>query len=246
MSDLRPVLLLTRPEAAAQRFAGQVAAMTRTGFETVISPLMRIAPIEGRVELGGATGVILTSVHALPALEAADPDRRCTVFAVGAATAAAAERSGFTAHAMGGDAAALVDRLITRAVKGPLVHLHGRHSRGDVAARLTAAGIETVEQVVYDQIAEPLSETAQAALNGDAPVILPLFSPRSAMLASEVVQGRAPLHVVSISAATASAAAQLARTGAVTVPHPNAVEMAQAVAGLLDAVSRLEGPEGAQ
>lgn len=59
--------------------------------------------------------------------------------------------------------------------------------------------------VVYDQLSQPLSDAARQALAGMAPVILPLFSPRSARILSEqVTQARAPLWLVPISPAAAA------------------------------------------
>ena len=59
--------------------------------------------------------------------------------------------------------------------------------------------------VVYDQLPQPLNEPALKALAGRAPVILPLFSPRSAGLLSEqAMDARAPLWLVPISPAAAA------------------------------------------
>ena len=69
------------------------------------------------------------------------------------------------------------------------------------AAELPAEGV-----VVYDQVAVPPTPEAQAVLAGAAPVLLPLFSPRSARLAAAACAGAAaPLRPLAISAAAASA-----------------------------------------
>lgn len=81
--------------------------------------------------------------------------------------------------------------------RGRLVHPHGRH----LARALPVEGM-----VVYDQTAVPPSAEALGVLAGSAPVILPLFSPRSARLAAAAAAGaRAPLLPVAISAAAAHA-----------------------------------------
>lgn len=86
------------------------------------------------------------------------------------------------------------------------MHLHGEHTRGDVAARLRAAGLAVEARMVYRQVELPLSDTAHALLQGEAPVILPLFSPRSArLLAGQIEPPRAPCRIVAISTATAQA-----------------------------------------
>jgi uroporphyrinogen-III synthase len=59
--------------------------------------------------------------------------------------------------------------------------------------------------VAYDQIARPLSAPARAALDAGAPIILPVFSPRSSrLLAHEAAQAQAPLDLIAISAAAAA------------------------------------------
>jgi uroporphyrinogen-III synthase len=75
-----------------------------------------------------------------------------------------------------------VQRLKALRPDAPLLHLRGRHARGDIAGQLGAAGLPVREQIVYDQKSLPLSDAALACLKGPAPVIVPLFSPRSARL----------------------------------------------------------------
>ena len=179
-----PTLLLTRPEAQSRRFAASLP-----GLPVVISPIFDIVPVaHDAAVLARAEGLVFTSVHAVPA---AGPGRGRLAYCVGGRTAEVAEAAGFRVIAGPGDAARLAPLVAAATV--PLVHPRGRHVAADL-------GVPAV--VVYDQPARPLDAAAQALLSGDAPVILPLFSPRSARLVGEAAaQARAPLWIAPISEA---------------------------------------------
>lgn len=184
---MRPIVLLTRPEAASRRFAARLE-----GVEAVIAPMMRIAPVaHDAARLAAAARIVLTSVHAVPW---AGPGAGRVAFCVGPATAKAARAAGFTVIEGPGDAARLAPML---AGETGLLHPHGRH---------VTAGLPVEGMVVYDQIALPLPESGRAVLAGARPVLWPLFSPRSARLAAaEARKARAPLLPLAISKAAADA-----------------------------------------
>lgn len=184
-----PLILLTRPQAAAERFAARLP-----GADVVIAPLMRIVPVaHDTARLHAAGRLVLTSIHAVPA---AGPGEGREAFCVGPATAAAARAAGFTVIEGPGDAARLGPML---AGQEGLLHPHGRH---------VTAGLPVEGMVVYDQIAEELSESGLAALRGGRPVLWPLFSPRSARLAARALAragATAPVVPLAISAAAETA-----------------------------------------
>ena len=64
-------------------------------------------------------------------------------------------------------------------------------------------GLRASEAVLYDQSAQPLGDAALALMEGTAPVVVPLFSPRSAELVFAGCAPRAPLRIVAISQAVA-------------------------------------------
>ncbi len=217
-----PAVLLTRPEAASRRFAARL-----TGLDVVIAPLMRIVPVDhDSAAVTGAKALIFTSENAVPAAGAGAGRR---AICVGPRTADVARAAGFDVTEGPGDAAGLMPSLIGL---GPeWLHPHGRH----VAAELPVPGI-----VVYDQQPLPLSYPARALLAGDRPVILPLFSPRSARFtATETRNAAAPLWIAAISAA-ADAAWDAAQgkppARRVVAERPEADAMARAIATLTGAV----------
>lgn len=176
-----PLCLLTRPEAQSRAFAAELP-----GTEVLIAPILRIAPLPfDRAQAEAAPEVIFTSANAVPF---AGEGRGRPALCVGAQTADAARAAGFAVIEGPGDAERMMPLLAGRE---HWLHLHGRHR----ARELPVPGV-----MVYDQIAQPLTDAARAALMGTRPLILPLFSPRSAVLLSVVMAGAtAPISTVAIS-----------------------------------------------
>lgn len=185
-------------------------------WQAVISPVLRIKAVDhDSGPLHAAPGLIFTSAHAVPA---AGPGRGRLALCVGGHTAQVAREAGFDVREGNGFAESLLPLIEAAGV--PLIHPHGRH----LAKRLPVPGV-----IVYDQQAMPLNEQARALLAGDAPVVLPLFSPRSARLASKAARGaRAALWPVAIShAALAAWAAPSA--GHAVADRPEATAMVAAI-----------------
>lgn len=237
------VLLITRPAAAGRRLAEAFA--DRPNLRIIVSPLLEIVWLHPTEPLPPAATVILSSAHAVPALARLECPPRA-VKTVGAQTAEAVRAAGFAASVAGETADELVAALIADPPDGPVLHLRGVHARGDVAARLTAAGIATCEAIVYDQVARPLSDAAKAALAGDVPVVVPLFSPRSARLLSEAAaDAAAPVLPVAMSDAVAEAAGPRFAAEMTIAATPTRAAMTRAIAARIEAASRVEAGPGA-
>lgn len=179
-------LLLTRPESDSRRFAAMLPE-----FPQMISPILRIEPVEhDRAALAQAESLVFTSAHAIPF---AGPGQGRVALCVGERTAELALLAGFKVQMGNGFAEGLLPLI--EATPTPLIHPHGRH----IARNLPVPGM-----VVYEQISQPLLDKALHLLAGEEPVILPVFSPRSAQLLSAELQGAtAPLWLVVISKAVA-------------------------------------------
>ncbi|MGP1357542.1 uroporphyrinogen-III synthase [Roseicyclus sp.] len=200
-----PTLLLTRPRAASMRFALEIAARW-PGARVVIAPLMEVVPTGAPPVLDGLGAAIFTSGNAVAR---ASPGDGLRAYCIGARTAEAAALAGFDAVMAGETADELVERLVDLRPEGPLLHLHGVHQRGDVVPRLAAAGIDARGTEVYDQRAVPPDTVFFDALAA-RPLLVPLFSPRSAALfreAAEPVIGVDPagMHLFALSAAVRDA-----------------------------------------
>lgn len=212
-----PPLLLTRPLPDSRRFAASMP-----GWRAVISPILRIAPVDhDSAQLAAAPGLVFTSAHAVAS---AGPGRGRLALCVGGRTAQVARAAGFDVIQGAGTAESLLPLI--RSAPVPLIHPQGRH----LARLLPVPGM-----VVYDQQAQPLSDAAAALLAGRDPVILPVFSPRSARLVGQAVQQvRAPLWLVAISDA-ARAAWPIPADRQATAATPSAEGMRQAIRQIVTA-----------
>jgi uroporphyrinogen-III synthase len=222
-------VLLTRPEAQSRSFATAMEARLGALVRPVIAPLMAPVFLPPDLPEGPFAAVIFTSATAITAVAGLDLPKRA--WCVGAQTAARASAAGFQAVSAEGDAAALVAAVLADPPDGRLLHMRGEEVRGDVAERLNSAGIETVSAIVYRQ--EPLALTPEAAklLGANGGVIVPLFSPRSAVLLRQALPAgvRATLWLVAMSDAVAEAAEGLPQEALVIARRPDADAMLEAV-----------------
>lgn len=233
----KPCLLLTRPETANHRLLGQLDPALLAGAHVVQSPLLKIVATGQRPDLETPAGFILTSAQALSHLPPGEGRR---AYCVGRHTAEQARADGWQVVLVAPDAQALVERLLADRPQGPLLHLCGVHRRGDIAARLTAAGLQTEVCALYDQQLLPLNTAAIAALEGQNPVILPLFSPRTAgHLADQLPDGAAP-WVIAMSAAVAQAAGPALARRMTVVAEPTGAAMRHHIEKMLRQPSLLK------
>lgn len=236
---MTPAILLTRPAIDGLALARSLA--DQTGLDVVQSPLFRIVYADALPDFAGHAGVIFTSrngVRAYAALNGPDLPAIC----VGDATAALARDIGLTARAMGGDSDALVRGVITNPPAGRLIHLHGEITRGNIAARLTDAGIPTGSAVLYRQSPQPLSSEATALLAKSDPVVLPFYSPATARQFVLQFSGVAPLYAVAISPNVARELATLDLVHLENADRPDADAMLDALGRSLATLRRVEGP----
>ncbi|WP_322891083.1 MULTISPECIES: uroporphyrinogen-III synthase [unclassified Yoonia] len=234
---MTPVLILTRPAPQAEAFAAEIAARWAGALRIILSPLLQIVPVPVTADLTQVKGVIFTSAHGVAASRMADLPRGLPAWCVGEKTAQLAAEAGFDAIAGPGDAARLADKIIGRRPQGPLVHLHGVHTRGGICERLTGAGIACSDVIAYDQIAQSLTDDAFDALQGDTPVILPLFSPRTATILEGQSPFSAPVHLIVISTAVQSAAAAIGVRSLSVAATPDADAMIAATLKRLSVVA---------
>lgn len=230
-------LLLTRPAAQGDRFAAELAAHLPGRFIPIATPLMEPVFLAPDGTDAPSSAVILTSetgVEAAASLRRAGHALPERAWCVGDRTAQVAQAAGFSAISAKGDAEALIALILASQDPGPFLHLRGREARGDIAPRLTAQGCPTRSLVVYAQEPRPLAARATTALSGKGPVVVPLFSPRSAALFAEQGPFAAPLWVAAISPATARAAEPLSPARLVTAGHPDGAAMLAAVETLLN------------
>ena len=200
-----PHILLTRPLVQSQRFARSLRVAAGQPLRITISPLMQavflswdVPDVPSALIFSSETGVVAYARRPIAGVVHA--------FCVGDATARVARKAGLQAVSARGDADDLIGLIRQHHGGGGLLHVRGADARGNIAQRLTAVGLACDERVVYEQQVRPLSPAALWLLSGQMPVVLPLFSPRSAMLLAQAGPVIAPLLIVAMSQAVADAA----------------------------------------
>lgn len=176
----RVAVLITRPLPQGERLAEDLRARWGNRVAVVLSPLMVPVFLTPKLPAGPFAALVLTSeVGAEAARHLPGLPRLC--HCVGARTAEVARQAGFTPGLVAPTAAALIARLL-EAETGPLLYLHGQDVSVRIDQRLTEAGRTAAAAVVYEQRAAPLSPEAAALVQGQAPVVVPLYSARSLRL----------------------------------------------------------------
>ena len=227
--NAKPLVLLTRPQPQAERFATALHARTGGAAEVLIAPLLRIDLLD-LPEIPDGAALVFTSENGVAAYAAGGglPGRRA--YCVGDRTAEAAGQAGLKARSAGGAADDLIALIVDEAPAGPLVHLHGRHVRGAVVGALRHHGFAITGHAVYDQISLPLAAVARGALLSGRQVLVPLFSPRSALLFAKALPDGAKCRPVCISPATRGALPPALGARARMAEAPTGTAMLKAVA----------------
>lgn len=234
-------LLMTRPLESAKQFVAQLPTETHALITPIYSPLIGIEPCVSTLDFGDARGLIFTSANGVNTAAALTDRRDIPCFCVGRATTQAAHQVGWQANFTGENSESLIRTLHQTRPVAPLLHLRGTHARGAVAARLTALGCAATDQVIYDQPLLSLTDAALQALDGDAPILVPLFSPRTARHFAKIVIAKAPLLLASLSQAVAKPVKSLNYKNLCVANHPDAAAMTQCVVTLINDAKRVEG-----
>ncbi|MEO1194562.1 MAG: uroporphyrinogen-III synthase [Pseudomonadota bacterium] len=198
-----PRLLLTRPAPGSERFLAALRARGLPMTGAVLSPAIEVVSIGAPIDIPADAAAVFTSRHAVARTRA---ETGTTAYCVGDATAHEAQRHGFAPISAGGSADDLLQMLLNERPTARLIYCHGAHIRRDIVAILQHAGLSVSANVVYDQPALNPTETARALLAGHEPIILPLFSTRTAeIVAGWVADASAPILPIALSDAVASA-----------------------------------------
>ncbi|RLJ41264.1 uroporphyrinogen-III synthase [Litoreibacter meonggei] len=210
-------VLLTRPKAAGERFAADLAA------PVILSPLMETVFLDFEPLEQAPDAMVFTSENGVRGFVRGS-EWRGRAFCVGDRTAQEARDAGFDAESADGDLRDLNTLLADRAQGMRLAHARGRHVAGDV-------DMGAVPLTVYEQRAVPLSDEARAALGRAHKLIVPLFSPRSAALFAKQLTGKeiATLDVIVISDSAAKVAQDAGLHVARVADAPDAVAMLHAI-----------------
>jgi uroporphyrinogen-III synthase len=194
-------VLVLRPEPGA----GETAARARAlGLAPVVAPLFEVRPLPwAPPDPAGFDAVMLTSASA--ARQGSDgltPFKSMPCYAVGEATAAAADEAGFADVRVGADDGAALLMMMAEDGIGRALHAC---AEDHLALGHPGIAIERVAVYAADA-ASALPREAEAALHAGA--IALLHSPRAARLFATLAPDRAQGSLAAISARTARAAGE--------------------------------------
>ena len=231
---MRRVLVL-RAREDARRTAEKLAEM---GFACVLSPVLEIVATGATAPAEDFDAVIVTSAKALEHGDQSESLRRLPLFAVGARTAAAAERRGWRVAGVAPESAALLPVILERRPSlGRLLYLTGRQRRETIETALRRAGREIFALETYEaRAAVALTRAAAEGLaRGELSAALH-YSPRSAEIFARLVlrdnlvaTARALAHFA-ISAETAAALGPLGAPTTLIADSPDEDALLEALA----------------
>jgi uroporphyrinogen-III synthase len=218
--------LVLRAGQDARRTAEKLAEM---GFACVLSPVLEIVATGAKAPTEDFDAVIVTSAKALEHGDQSESLRRLPLFAVGARTAALAERGGWRVAGVAPESAALLPVILERRPSpSRLLYLAGRQRRETIETALRRAGREVFALETYDarEAAALTREAAEGLAHGELSAALH-YSPRSAeiflrlVLRDNLVTAARALAHFTISAETASAIGPLGASRTLVADSPD-------------------------
>ena len=175
-------LLITRPEGDARLFAEEAEAL---GFTPLFEPLLKIVPLKAPpLPTQAPQAVLFTSANGVRVFVNAYGRLNCPAYAVGDATAQAAQQAGFApVQSAGGDADALAalvqDELEPSA--GLLIHAAGESVAGNLKGVLSNVGFSVMRLPLYRaEKARSLTRDLLIRFEKAEIVHAAFFSPRTA------------------------------------------------------------------
>lgn len=227
-------VLITRPQPQADRLARELSAAMGPMIRPIIAPLMQTRALSANLPVGPHDAVILSSEAGAIAAKKLRrtaltlPER---AYCVGDRTAKIARSLGFDVRIDGPTAEALIAKMLHHGVVGRLLYLHGQDVSTPIDRLLTSAGIPTDAAATYAQEPIELTTEAMIQLATDAPLVVPIYSARSARLFLSVLPKdfRADLRPCLISPDIMPALSETFSARAVVAERPDGPSMVAAI-----------------
>ncbi|WP_299728485.1 uroporphyrinogen-III synthase [uncultured Tateyamaria sp.] len=223
---------MTRPRAASKTFLADLPATLMVHLSPIFSPLIRIEQLSPQLDMGPKDSAVFSSANGV----AAAPDGLGrAAYCIGPATTKAALARGWEATQAGQDADSLVAAMQTIRPDNTLLHLAGVHTRGNIAGRLSRAGMTIRHVALYDQVLGTLTDEATQIIASAPCVIVPLFSPRTAAQFAKLTPASETVHIIALSPTIAQELTPTHFASLTVAKRPNAQAMGDA---LSEAVTR--------
>jgi uroporphyrinogen-III synthase len=180
MTQIGKTCLIIRTKPGASFTARKVEQI---GFLPQVLPAAIAVATHAKFDHSNVQAILVTSSNAPRLADFCPEALAIPVYAVGDATAAAAQEIGFqNVISAGGDASALAVLVADRLDKkqGALLHLRGTEVAGDVSGFLVACGFEVRSHIVYETIDNPYFKSVLPAILSKNPGVILFHSPNGA------------------------------------------------------------------
>ena len=244
-----PVILLARDETGNQKFAEWLkhAAKHVKSFD-----IFHVKPMEAPSERLGEgfderfgerleKHIIITSRHAAIFVQTLHLNEGSTFYVVGDDTAELLTTEGYQVALTKPNVAALIAEL-KKLEQRSYSYLRGEHITMDIKAELAKNDITIDEHIAYRYIEndDALAELCDVISAANSPIILPLFSARTASIISEALFAKTPaanIYAICMSEAIAEAVKHHPWASVETAKKPTIEGLANACLNSLDDIS---------
>jgi len=210
---------ITRARPGALATAERVRDL---GHEVIVDPLLAVETLDAELDLSHVAALAFTSANGVEAFARLSDARGLPVFAVGRATAKAAQVEGFASvSSADGDVEDLCE-LIAAGASGPVLWAGAKEPAGDLVGMLRGCGVMATGVAVYETLERAPSNETLARLETRTTALL--HSPRAARVLAAILRERPSptLRFLCLSEAVAAPLRDLAEPGSVTfAPRPD-------------------------
>ena len=232
------ILLLTRPLGGNERFCLKIKHLLYS-CEILDNPIQRIDFLPSLSKVNKNSVLIFTSANGLRAAKKHNLiNKKC--FVVGANTKKVAVSFGYDVLGFSKDQENLLKLIKSKKPTESMVHIRGKHTVGNLCDALKRNQFSCLDIIGYNQ--EPLKIKKQnlQKIHSGRPVILPIFSSRSA----ELLQSNLDLtgfNVIAISEAVAKIVTGVELGGLVISKKPDLNSMQEATLAILRRLIKFDG-----
>ena len=232
------ILLLTRPLGGNERFCLKIKHLLYS-CEILDNPIQKIDFLPSLSKVNKNSVLIFTSANGLRAAKKHNLiNKKC--FVVGANTKKIAVSFGYDVLGFSKDQENLLKLIKSKKPTESLVHIRGKHTVGNLCDALKRNQFSCLDIIGYNQ--EPLKIKKQnlQKIHSGRPVILPIFSSRSA----ELLQSNLDLtgfNVIAISEAVAKIITGVELGELVVSKKPDLNSMQEATLAILRRLIKFDG-----
>ena len=232
------ILLLTRPLGGNERFCLKIKHLLYS-CEILDNPIQKIDFLPSLGKVNKSSVLIFTSANGLRAAKKQNLlNKKC--FVVGANTKKIAVSFGYDVLGFSKDQENLLKLIKSKKPTESMVHIRGKHTVGNLCDALKRNQFSCLDIIGYNQ--EPLKIKKQnlQKIHSGRPVILPIFSSRSA----ELLQSNLDLtgfNVIAISEAVAKIVTGVELGELVISKKPDLNSMQEATLAILRRLIKFDG-----